>query len=183
MYRSLFALVFILLLGAAFVGLSNGQALEVVPSVDLNRYAGKWYEIARLPNRFEDKCAGEVTATYAPMAGGQLKVVNECRQHNEQMNKAEGVARQAEQGGTNSRLKVRFAPACLSWLPAVWGDYWIIDLAPDYSYSVVGSPDRKYLWVLARTPQMDETTYQRIVQQTAAKGFAVARLIKTRQSG
>jgi apolipoprotein D and lipocalin family protein len=65
----------------------------------------------------------------------------------------------------------------------VWGDYWIIDLAPDYSFSVVGAPDRKYLWILSRTPQMDEAIYQRIVERTAARGFDVSRLIKTRQAG
>jgi apolipoprotein D and lipocalin family protein len=78
---------------------------------------------------------------------------------------------------------VRFAPSWLSWLSAVWGDYWIIDLAPDYSYSVVGTPDRKYLWILSRKPQLDETIYQRIIEQTAARGFDVSRLVKTRQSG
>jgi len=95
---------------------------------------------------------------------------------------AEGKARLASANGPNSKLKVRFAPAWLSWLPAVWGDYWIIELAPDYSYSVVGTPDRKYLWILSRTPQMDAATYDRLVRQSAAKGFDVARLVKTNQS-
>jgi apolipoprotein D and lipocalin family protein len=158
------------------------KTLEVVPSVDLSRYTGKWYEIARLPNRFQNNCAGEVAADYSLLEDGWLKVVNECRQNNGQTNKAEGKARLAGKSGPNSKLKVRFAPAWLSWLPAVWGDYWVIDLAPDYGYSVVGTPDRKYLWILARTPRMDEAIYQRIVEQTAAKGFDVARLVKTRQS-
>jgi apolipoprotein D and lipocalin family protein len=184
MQSKLFVMIFMLAgVTAALVRTSSQRALDVVPAVDLNRYAGKWYEIARLPNRFEKKCAGEVTATYALLEGGRLQVVNECRQQNGQMDKAEGVARPAAPGGPNTKLEVRFAPSWLSWLPMVWGDYWIIDLAPDYSYAVVGSPDRKYLWILSRTPQMDEALYQRLVQQTGTKGFAVARLIKTRQSG
>jgi apolipoprotein D and lipocalin family protein len=183
MSRKLLALVLILASAAALAGADRPQALEVIPSVDLSRYAGKWYEVARLPNRFQNKCAGEVTANYSHLEGGQLKVVNECRQQNGQITRVEGRARLADKGGPSSKLEVRFAPAWLAWLPVVWGDYWIIDLAPDYSYSVVGAPDRKYLWILARQPQMDEAIYQRIVERAAARGFDVSRLIKTRQSG
>jgi len=149
--------------------------------VDLSQYAGKWYEIARLPNRFQKKCASEVTAVYS-LVSNQLSVVNQCRLNNGQTDRAEGRARLADKSGANSKLEVRFAPAWLSWLPAVWGDYWIIGLAPDYSYSVVGTPDRKYLWVLSRTPKMSEGLYQRIIKQAADKGFNVSRLIRTRQS-
>lgn len=100
---------------------------------------------------------------------------------NGKLTKAEGRARRAEAKGPNSKLKVRFAPSFLSWLPVVWGDYWIIDLAPDYSYAVVGSPDRKYLWVLSRTPQLAETTYEQITRRVAAQGFETSRLVKTSQ--
>jgi len=173
----------VLLTGISALSVVMGtQTLEVVPSVDLSRYAGKWYEIARLPNRFQKKCAGEVTAEYS-LSGDQLTVLNQCRLNNGQTDQAKGTARLASKNGPTSKLEVRFAPVWLSWVPAVWGDYWVIDLAPDYSYSVVGTPDRKYLWVLSRTPRMDEALYQSIVQQVAGKGFDVSRLIKTRQSG
>ncbi|HET9530610.1 MAG TPA: lipocalin family protein [Blastocatellia bacterium] len=181
MLGQVFALVFVLT-GATVAAANRPQTLEVVPSVDLARYVGKWYEIARLPNKFQNKCAGEVMATYSQLEGGELKVVNECRLKDGQIDRAEGKARLADKDGPNSKLEVRFAPAWLGWLPMVWGDYWIIDLAPDYSYSVVGTPDRKYLWILSRTPEMDEAVYKRIVEQTAARGFDVSRLIKTRQS-
>ncbi len=181
--RKLFALVLILPNLPLVAERDRPPALEVVASVELSRYSGKWYEVARLPNQFQKKCAGEVTATYSQLDDGQLKVVNECRQQNGQIARAEGRARLAGERRPNSKLKVRFAPAWLGWLPTVWGDYWIIALAPDYSYSVVGSPDRKYLWILSRTPQMDEAVYQRIIEQAAAKGFDVSRLVKTRQSG
>lgn len=183
MSKILFALVLSLSGSPGLAGADRLQAPEVIPSVDLSRYAGKWYEIARLPNRFQNRCAGEVTANYAQLEGGQLKVVNECRQQNGEYTKAEGRARLAERSGPNSKLEVRFAPAWLGWLPLVWGDYWIMDLAPDYSYSVVGTPDRKYLWILARSPHLDEAIYQRIVQRVAAQGFDASRLIRTRQSG
>jgi apolipoprotein D and lipocalin family protein len=182
MLRELFAFIMILAT-LSLVSSESPGALDVVPSVDLSRYIGKWYEIGRLPNQFQTNCAGEVAAVYSLLEGGQLKVVNECRLNNGQTNRAEGKARLAGKSGPSSKLEVRFAPSWLSWLPAVWGDYWVIDLAPDYSYSVVGTPDRKYLWILSRLPQMDDAIYQRIVERTAAKGFDVTRLVRTRQSG
>ena len=182
MLKKLLTVILILSGTTTLAGAEQPKALAVVPSVDLSRYTGKWYEIARLPNRFQKNCAGDVTAVYSLLADNQMKVVNGCRQKNGQTDQAEGQARLANKRGPNSILEVRFAPAWLSWMSAVWGDYWIIDLADDYSYSVVGTPDRKYLWVLARTPNLDEAIYQRILQQTAAQGFAVAQLVQTPQS-
>src|SRR5690349_17894126 len=135
----------------------------VVPSVDLTRYQGKWYEIARFPNRFEKSCASDVSATYTLNSDNSIRVVNECRKANGEMKRAEGKARKADSDGPTSKLEVRFAPAFLSFLPVVWGDYWVIDLAPDYSYSVVGDASRDYLWVLSRTPLMDEAKYRQAV--------------------
>jgi apolipoprotein D and lipocalin family protein len=176
------ALVLVGSLTAVLASAASPETLEVVPSVDLSGYAGRWYEIARLPNRFQNKCAGEVVAAYSLLEGDRLKVVNECRQENGQTIAAEGEARLADKSGRNTRLKVRFAPAWLSWLPMVWGDYWIIDLASDYSVAVVGTPDRKYLWILSRTPKLGDAIYERIVKQTGAKGFDISRLVKTRQA-
>ena len=156
------------------------QPLRVVPSVDLPRYAGLWYEVARLPNRFEEKCAGDVTAEYTVKGAGRLKVVNRCRRQDGRLTEAVGDAKLADKEGPNSRLKVRFAPGLLSFLPFVWGDYQIIELAPDYTYAVVGAPDRKYLWLLSRTPQMDEATYQRLTEAARSQGFDVSRLIRTK---
>lgn len=157
------------------------EPLRVVPSVDLSRYAGLWYEVARLPNRFEKKCVSDVTAEYTPRADGRIGVVNRCRKADGRLTAAEGVARPADKKGANSRLKVRFAPAFLSFLPFVWGDYQIIELAPDYSHAVVGDPSRKYLWILSRTPRLDEATYRRLNEAAAAQGFDVSRMIRTRQ--
>ena len=159
------------------------EPLRVVPSVDLERYAGTWYEIARLPNRFQKKCAGDVAATYTVRSDGGLDVLNRCRKADGQLTEAKGRARVADKRGPNSKLKVRFAPAFLSLLPFVWGDYQVIDLAPDYSYALVGEPGRKYLWVLSRTPRMDEETYARALARGAAEGFDVSKLVRTEQSG
>jgi apolipoprotein D and lipocalin family protein len=155
--------------------------LTVVDSVDLNRYAGRWYEIARFPNRFQDHCAGEVSATYALRPDGRIDVVNRCRTRDGQMDEATGVARYAGDDRNGAKLKVRFAPAFLSFLRFVWGDYWVIGLDADYGWVVVGDPGREYLWVLARTPRLDESVYQRAVTIAKDKGFDVSRLVKTRQ--
>jgi apolipoprotein D and lipocalin family protein len=158
------------------------EQLTVVPSVELSRYIGTWYEIARLPNRFQDKCAGDVTATYSILEDGDIRVVNRCRQQNGENTEAEGRARRAASDGPNTKLKVRFAPAFLSFLPFVWGDYWIIDLAADYSYAVVGEPDRKYLWILARSREMDETLLNEILVRVRNQGYNTAPLIRTQHT-
>jgi apolipoprotein D and lipocalin family protein len=159
--------------------LFNGSApahsappLPVVGELDLDRYMGTWHEIARYPNFFERKCARDVTANYARNADGTIRVVNACRDEGGALIRAEGVARVVAPG----KLEVRFAPAWLAWLPLVWGDYWVIGLAPDYSYAVVGAPSREYLWILARDSHMDEATFARITSGLAASGFDPARL-------
>ena len=161
---------------------SNAQELTVVDSVDLQRYAGKWYEIARLPNRFQEECMENVSATYEILESGEIKVVNRCRKEGDEFSEAEGIARRASLEGPNTKLKVRFAPSFLSFLPFVWGNYWIIDLAPDYSYAVIGEPNREYLWVLARTQKLKENTFQEILERAKKQGYKLSDLILTKQS-
>jgi apolipoprotein D and lipocalin family protein len=161
-------------------GASMAQEVEAVDSVDLDRYAGKWYEIARFPNRFQEDCAGNVTADYARREDGRLDVINRCRAADGSTNEAAGVAR-IPNPENKAKLEVRFAPDWLSWLPMVWSDYWIIDLAPDYSSAAVGEPEREYLWILSRTPTLPEETYQDIVNRLTEQGFDTARLRKTKQ--
>lgn len=158
------------------------EPLDVVPEVDLNRYMGTWYEIARLPNWFQKKCVGDVTATYSMRDDGDIKIVNRCRKENDEIIEAEGRAKRASKNGPNTKLKVRFAPKILSFLPLVWGDYWIIHLASDYSYAVIGEPARKYLWILSRTPTMDETTFQNLLGQIRQKGYDITDFIRTKQT-
>ncbi len=156
-------------------------APRTVAQVDLSRYLGKWYEIARYPNRFQNFCAGDVTATYEQEQPDRLKVVNRCVNREGELKAAEGVARVVA-GSGGARLKVRFAPGFLSFLPFVWGDYWILELDPDYQWVVVGSPDRKYLWILSRRPRLDATVYDTLIDRIRAQGFDPARLVRTSQS-
>jgi apolipoprotein D and lipocalin family protein len=158
------------------------KELTVVPHVDLNRYVGKWYEIARLPNSFQKQCSGDVTATYVLQSDETIKVINRCRNANGELEEAEGQAKKKSSDTSNAKLKVRFAPKILSFLPFVWGNYWVIDLAADYSYAVVGEPDRKYLWILSRTPAIGEDTLQVILEGIKAKGYDLSTLIRTKQS-
>lgn len=152
--------------------------VRTVESVDLARYVGVWHEIARYPNRFQDQCTGNVTATYALREDGRIRVVNRCRIAGGAMNEAEGVARVVE-GSRNTRLKVRFAPAWLGLLPFVWGDYWVIGLESDYHWVVVGTPDRKYLWVLAREAAMTDDEWKAATAKAHENGFDLARLKRT----
>ena len=157
------------------------QDLKTVTSVDLNRYAGRWYEIARYPNKFQKECIGNTTADYKLLPRARIEVINQCRKSDGSTKAAKGEARIVDKA-TNSKLEVRFAPSFLSFLPFVWGDYWIIDLGQNYEYSVVGSPDRKYFWILAREALIDERTYNGILERAAAKGFDPAKVVKTRQN-
>lgn len=148
--------------------------LETVPYVDLQRYLGKWYEIASFPQSFQKGCTG-TTATYSLRDDGLIKVVNECFKNslNGPKDSAVGTAEVVDEK-TNAKLKVWF----------FWpfkGDYWVIDLGRDYEYAVVGHPDRTYLWILSRTPRMDERTYEEILKRIEAKGYDLAPLRKTLQ--
>jgi apolipoprotein D and lipocalin family protein len=154
--------------------------VQTVAAVDLDRYVGDWYEIARFPAWFQNKCVSDVVASYAKRPDGRLDVVNRCRQADGSVNEARGVARVVDTK-TFAKLKVRFAPKVLSWLPFVWGDYWILGLADDYSWVVVGSPDRKYLWILARTPILGAEPLELARAAARSNGFDLARLVPTKQ--
>jgi apolipoprotein D and lipocalin family protein len=176
--RNLFRLILVTVF-LSTIEIQATQDLRVVPELDLKRYAGTWYEIARLPNRFQKMCAGDVTATYVILENNNITVVNSCRKANGEWETAEGIARLADESGPNSKLEVRFAPAFLSFLPFVWGDYWVIELAPDYTYAVVGSPGRDYLWILSREPQMEVSLYEQLLESVEKQGYDPRDLVRT----
>ena len=172
-------------LGAVAIWQASARAqartpVRTVPSVDLERYRGDWFEIARFPNRFQRQCVGDVRASYARRPDGRIDVVNRCRTA-DGVTEARGVARVVDEQ-TFAKLKVRFAPAWLSFLPVVWGDYWIIGLASDYSWAVVGDPNRDYLWILARAPRLDDERFGAARKAAADNGFNVERLVRTPQA-
>jgi len=149
--------------------------LRTVERLDVPRYMGTWYEIARFPNRFQAPCASDTRAEYTAQTDGTVRVVNRCRTESAETIEAAGLARQV--GGPDSpKLQVRFAPAWLSWWPAVWGDYWIVDLEPDYLLVAVSEPRRAYLWILARSPRVDPARQAAMVKRLAEQGLDVSRL-------
>jgi apolipoprotein D and lipocalin family protein len=146
-------------------------SLEVVPHVELKKYLGKWYEIAHLPAKFEEGC-NETTAIYTLLKDGSISVLNQSIK-NGKIKQAKGKAKVVDKN-SNAKLKVTFF-----W--PFFGDYWIIKLGNDYDYSVVGTPNLKYLWILSRTPQMDDALYSQLIEYAKSKGFEVNKLIKTLQ--
>lgn len=176
-------LLFALDMGANVLAAAPAEGVKplvTIASLDVPRYMGTWYEIAKFDNRFQKKCAGFTTATYATMPDGKVQVVNRCRTASGETVEAIGAARQI--GNANSpRLKVRFAPAILSFLPMVWGDYWVVDLDPDYQLAAVSEGKREYLWILARTPKVDKATYDALLARLAAQGLDVSKLVPTKQ--
>jgi apolipoprotein D and lipocalin family protein len=156
-------------------------ALPVVAPVDLQRYAGTWYEQARLPNRFQRSCTGQVTARYDVQPDGNVRVTNSCAQADGSTETAQGIARVVPVAGQPGagRLEVSFAPRWLSWVPVVWGDYWIMQLDADYQIALVGTPNRKYLWVLTRAPQIDAARLQTLLDYARGTGFDTAGVVRT----
>jgi len=152
------------------------ETLPTVANIELERYAGRWYEVARLPNRFERDCAGDITAAYALRPDQKIDVLNQCRLSDGSFKSARGIARSADSQSA-LRLEVRFAPAWLGVFPFVWGDYWIIDLAEDYGWSMVGSPDKRNLWLLSRQPVLDDAQMARLLEKAKALGFGTEKIV------
>jgi len=153
----------------------KSQNLETVTFVDLDKYTGKWYEIASYPQRFQKGCHG-TTATYTNSGQGYINVENSCNK-NSLTGKQSYIKGKAfvEKNSGNAKLKVQF----------FWpfkGKYWIIDLDEDYSFAVVSHPNRKYLWILSRSPQMSESLYVEILSRLEKKGFDLLKLQKTEQN-
>ena len=162
------------------------QSLTPVASVDLQRYQGTWHQLALYPNRFQKSCASNTRAQYTPQPDGTVQVVNQCRKLDGAEMQAVGEARPARTAVLSGnqlsppQLQVRFAPAWLSWLPMVWGDYWVIQLAPDYRYVVVGEPSREFLWVLARDTQLIAADWLTIESRLKEQGYDPAKLVRER---
>jgi apolipoprotein D and lipocalin family protein len=166
------------LVGGAAAGCRHADVLpppRVVAQVDLERYLGVWYEIASIPNRFQRGCVA-TTATYARRADGRISVVNACRDGSldGEPRRIEGVAWQVADEPGGAKLLVRF----------FWpfrGDYWILELDPEYRWAIVGHPSRRYLWILSRTPQLDALLYTDLLRQVEAQGYDPSRLVRTPQ--
>ena len=175
-HHALFLVVILILSACARqpVYRTSDTPLQTVNEVDLEKYLGRWYEIGRLPNSFETDCEG-VTADYSKRADGLIRVINSCRLNSVSgdLKVAEGRAKITDTV-TNAKLKVSF-------FGPFWGDYWIMHLAEDYSLSIVGEPSGKYLWILSRTPTLDQTTKDEALSFVAEQGYPVDALYFPKQ--
>ena len=151
-----------------------------VERVDLQRYMGRWYEIAAIPNFFQRHCARDTTADYAPRDDGLVSVTNSCVRASGEADQAHGVARVAEPA-TNARLEVSFVS--LLGFRLFWGDYWVIGLGKDYEYALIGTPTRRWGWILARDPHPSDAQIQAWMAELKAQGYDPADFVRTPQSG
>jgi apolipoprotein D and lipocalin family protein len=169
---------------AAIAQEASVAALEPIAELDVARYLGTWYQVALIPNRFQSQCVSDTTATYNQRSDGAIDVVNRCRGAKGEVDQASGYARPigtlADGRLTPAQLEVSFLPAWLRWAQSIghwgWGAYWVIQLAPDYRYAVVGEGTREYLWVLSRSPTLaadDEATIRARLRQ---QGYDLARM-------
>jgi apolipoprotein D and lipocalin family protein len=179
--RSLVRVVVGSLVLSACAGMDSRAPITTVPSVDLNRYAGTWYEIARLPMWFQRHCV-DSKAVYTSRPDGSIGVHNECVTNTGGLDEADGVATVVDPK-TNARLSVVFDNFFARLFgSAREGNYWIIALDPDYQVAMVGTPDRRYLWILSRTPVLDGPVYQRYLGRAQELGFSVSDLIHTKRT-
>lgn len=156
----------------------NQKLVTTVPSVDLERYQGLWYEIAKIPNRFQRKCARGTTAHYARRADGKIDVINRCFDKEGKVIEARGIARIVNTE-SNAKLKVSFVK--ILGVSLFWGDYWIIGLGEDYEYAIVGVPHRKYGWILSRTPSLSQEKLEVIFNILRKLGYDPENFEMTRQ--
>lgn len=167
-FRTLLLAAFLPLLPASA---SAAPPVASVASIDLERYAGRWFEIASFPMYFQRRCIGDTTAEYVLKPDGEVTVTNRCRTE-DGFDQAQGRAWAAE-SGNNARLKVSFFWPFRS-------DYWVIGLDPDYRWAVVGNPDRKYLWILSRTAELPKSQLDAALKAAANQGYDLGQLRYTR---
>lgn len=168
-------------LGAMTLASAQTQPLQVVEKVQLDRYLGVWYEQARKPLSFQNKCDRDVVATYTLNENGNIHVDNRCVQKDGSSTQSIGEAT-VQNEPFNSKLKVSFLPEAIRWLPIGRGDYWILKLDDDYQTVLVGEPKRKYMWVLSRDPQLDKNVLNQYLDYAKTVGFNLDDVIYTKQT-
>jgi len=159
-------LLLVLLISITMYAQQNPPA--TVKYVDIKKYAGLWYEIAKIPNSFQDHCIKGTTAKYSIKENGEISVINSCIDEDGEVDEADGVARIVDKK-SNAKLEVSFV-SFFGWRP-FWGDYWIIGLDENYQWAIIGTPNRKYGWVLSRTSKLESETMDKIFQILKEQGY------------
>ena len=168
-------------LGMATMAYAQTKPLHVVEKVELDKYLGVWYEVARKPMYFQNKCDRDVSATYTLNENGNIAVDNRCYAQDGKLNQSSGEAF-VQNAPFNSKLKVSFLPESIRWLPVGRGDYWILKISDDYQTVLVGEPKRKYMWVLSRSAQPDPAVVKEYLDYAQSVGFDLSDIIHTKQT-
>lgn len=168
-------------LGAATMVYAKDKPLKTVDKVELDRYLGVWYEVARKPLSFQNKCDRNVTATYTLNENGNVNVDNKCVMKDGTLTQSLGEA-YIQNSPFNTKLKVSFLPSAIRWLPFGRGDYWILKIDEDYQTVLVGEPGRKYMWVLSRTNQPNEKVVKEYLDYAKSVGYDLGDVINTKQT-
>ncbi|CAD9194103.1 lipocalin family protein [Acinetobacter bohemicus] len=168
-------------LGAATLAYAQTKPLQTVDKVQLDRYLGVWYEIARKPMYFENKCSRDITATYTLNENGNVSVTNRCLSKDGQLQQSIGEAF-VQNAPFNTKLKVSFLPEAIRWLSVARGDYWILKIDDDYQTVLVGEPRRKYMWILSRSAQPDQAVVNEYLEYAKSVGYNLTDLIHTKQT-
>ncbi len=168
-------------LGAATLAYAQTKPLQTVDKVQLDRYLGVWYEIARKPMYFKNKCSRDITATYTLNENGNVSVTNRCLSKDGQLQQSIGEAF-VQNAPFNTKLKVSFLPEAIRWLSVARGDYWILKIDDDYQTVLIGEPRRKYMWVLSRSAQPDQAVVNEYLEYAKSVGYNLTDLIHTKQT-
>lgn len=169
-------------LGAASMAYAKpAQNLPTVEKVELDRYLGKWYEVARKPLSFQKKCDRDVTAMYTLNENGNIKVDNRCYTKEGEQTGSVGEA-YVQNAPYNTKLKVSFLPEAIRWLPVGRGDYWVLKIDDKYQTVLVGEPKLKYMWVLSRTPNPDQKIVGEYLDYAKSVGYDLGDVIHTKQT-
>lgn len=166
---------------AGVVAKKTKKPLVTAPAVDLQRFSGTWFEIARMPEKWEKDCASDVTVTYEARSDGGLRVMHRCRRSDGSLKRTIGRA-EVTDPESNAKLRISYAPQLLDVLPFVWSNYFIVDVAADYSTAVIGTPDRAHLWLLARNAAVSEEVRSAFVAKALGQEFDTSQLIYTAHS-
>lgn len=169
-------------LGAATMVYAQEKPLNTVEKVELDKYLGVWYEVARKPLYFQNKCDRDVTSTYTLNENGNVNVDNRCFTADGKVTQSVGEAFVQNQP-FNTKLKVSFLPSAIRWLPVGRGDYWVLKLDEDYQTVLVGEPKRKYMWVLSRTHNPDQAVVNEYLDYAKSVGYDLSDVIRTKQTG
>ena len=173
--------LFGLLVLFSHVTYAEDKKLPVVSHVELDKYLGLWYEVARKPLYFQRDCVGNVTARYTLNENGNVSVTNRCLSKDGQLQQSIGEAF-VQNAPFNTKLKVSFLPEAIRWLSVARGDYWILKIDDDYQTVLVGEPRRKYMWVLSRSAQPDQAVVNEYLEYAKSVGYNLTDLIHTKQT-